>query len=91
MSTLVALPVLASIVFAGSPFLTCSCILDSFSLSLRLASVWATVEFAITGTTGLMLGVSGRLKDYGLTAGALLLNCSQVLSIDGFLAKRKAK
>lgn len=59
----------------------------------RLASVWATVEFAITGTTGLMLGVSGLLKDYGLMAGAivLLLNGSQVLSIDGFLAKRMAK
>ena len=59
----------------------------------RLASVWATVEFAITGTIGLMLGVSGLLKDYGLMAGAivLLLNGSQLLSIDGVVAKRMAK
>lgn len=59
----------------------------------RLASVWATVEFAITGTTGLMLGVGGLLKDYGLMAGGivLLLNGSQRLSIDGLLAKRVAK
>lgn len=59
----------------------------------RLASVWATVEFAITGTVGLMLGVGGLLKDYGLMAGGivLLLNGSQLLSIDGFLAKRMGK
>ena len=59
----------------------------------RLASVWATVEFAITGTIGLMLGLSGLLKDYGLMAGAivLLLNGSQVLSIDGLIAKRMTK
>ena len=59
----------------------------------RLASVWATVEFAITGTVGLVMGVGGLLKDYGLMACGivLLLNGSQVLSIDGLLAGNKAK
>jgi uncharacterized membrane protein YphA (DoxX/SURF4 family) len=59
----------------------------------RLASVWATVEFAITGTIGLMGGLGGLLKDYGLMAGGLvlLLNGSQLLSVDGLLAKRTAK
>jgi uncharacterized membrane protein YphA (DoxX/SURF4 family) len=54
----------------------------------RLASIWATVEFAITGTAGLIMGVGALLKDYGLMAGGivLLLNGSQVLSIDGLLA-----
>jgi len=51
------------------------------------------VEFAITGTTGLMIGVSGLVKDLGLMAGAsvLLLNDSQLLSLDGLLAKKMGK
>jgi uncharacterized membrane protein YphA (DoxX/SURF4 family) len=59
----------------------------------RLASVWATVEFAVTGTVGLTLGVGAILKDYGLMTGGivLLLNGSQVLSIDGLLTGNIAK
>lgn len=59
----------------------------------RLASVWATVEFAITGTAGLTMGVGALLKDYGLMTGGivLLLNGSQALSVDGLFAKRMAK
>ena len=59
----------------------------------RLASIWATVEFAITGTAGLAMGVGGLLKDYGLMACGivLLLNGSQVLSIDGLLDRSTAK
>jgi len=59
----------------------------------RLASVWGTIEFAITGTVGLTMGIGALTKDYGLMAGAivLLLNGSPLLSIDGFLAESKAK
>jgi len=59
----------------------------------RLASVWATVEFAITGTVGLIMGVGGLLKDYGLMAGGivLLLNGSQLLSLDGLLTENTKK
>ena len=59
----------------------------------RLASVWATVEFAITGTFGLIMGLGALMKDYGLMAGGivLLLNGSQFLSIDGLLADAKKK
>jgi uncharacterized membrane protein YphA (DoxX/SURF4 family) len=62
-------------------------------LLTRLVSVWAVVEFAITGTIGLTTGTSGLLKDYGLMAGALvlLLNGSQKLSLDGLLAKKMGK
>ena len=59
-------------------------------LLTRLASVWAVVEFAITGTVGLMNGVPALVKDYGLMAGALvlLLNGSQLLSIDGLIGQK---
>jgi len=59
----------------------------------RLVSVWALVEFAITETTGLMIGNSGLAKDLGLMAGALVLvmNGSQLLSLDGLLAKKVEK
>jgi uncharacterized membrane protein YphA (DoxX/SURF4 family) len=59
-------------------------------LLTRLVSVWAIIEFAITGTTGLLMGTSGLLKDFGLLAGALvlLLNGSLLLSLDGWLAKK---
>lgn len=62
-------------------------------LLTRLASVWAVVEFAITGTTGVMTGSAGLAKDFGLFAGALvlLLNGSMLLSIDGVIAKRRNK
>lgn len=50
----------------------------------RLAAVWGVVEFAITGTSGI-------LGDYTRMAGALvlLLNGSLLLSIDGLIAKKK--
>jgi uncharacterized membrane protein YphA (DoxX/SURF4 family) len=59
-------------------------------LLTRLTSVWPVVEFAITGTVGLMGGIGALTKDYGLMAGALVLlaNGSPLLSIDGLLAKK---
>lgn len=59
-------------------------------LLTRLTSVWAVVEFAITGTTGLMAGQAALTKDFGLMAGGLVLlfNGSLALSIDGLLAKK---
>ncbi len=59
-------------------------------LATRLAAVWGVVEFAITGTNGLLRGVPG---DYALMAGSLvlLLNGSLLLSIDGLIAKKKKK
>ena len=62
-------------------------------LMTRLVSVWALVEFAITGTTGLMIGNSGLVKDIGLMAGALVLvmNGSQLLGLDGLLANKVEK
>jgi len=55
----------------------------------RLAAVWGVVEFAITGTNGLI--TRGFLNDYALMAGSLvlLLNGSLLLSIDGLIAKKK--
>ena len=60
-------------------------------LLTRLTAVWAIVEFAITGTSGVLAGNVGLAKDFGLLAGALvlLLNGSPALSIDGLVAKRK--
>lgn len=62
-------------------------------LLTRLVSVWAVVEFAITGTIGLTIGQGGLIKDFGLMAGALVLvmNGSQKLSLDGVLAKQEVK
>jgi uncharacterized membrane protein YphA (DoxX/SURF4 family) len=62
-------------------------------LMTRLASIWTVVEFAITGTAGLIAGQAGLIKDFGLMAGAivLLLNGSQLLSVDGLIAKRIGK
>ncbi|MGA3108032.1 MAG: DoxX family protein [Candidatus Bathyarchaeia archaeon] len=62
-------------------------------LLTRLVSVWAVVEFAITGTIGLTIGQGGLIKDFGLMAGALVLlvNGSQKLSLDGLLAKQAVK
>ena len=59
----------------------------------RLASVWGTIEFAITGTAGLTMGIGALMKDYGLMAGAivLLLNGSPLLSVDGLLAEKTAR
>jgi len=55
----------------------------------RLAAVWGVVEFAITGTNGLI--TRGFINDYALMAGSLvlLLNGSLLLSIDGLIAKKK--
>ena len=60
-------------------------------LATRLTSVWAVVEFAITGTTGVLAGNAGLAKDFGLMAGALVLlfNGSPKLSIDGLIAKKR--
>jgi hypothetical protein len=55
--------------------------------------VWAVVEFAITGTTGVLTGRVGLAKDFGLLAEALvlLLNGSPLLSIDGLIARKVSK
>lgn len=62
-------------------------------LATRLISIWAIIEFAITGTTGIMGGNAGLAKDLGLFAGGLvlLMNGSLVLSVDGWLAKKSNK
>jgi uncharacterized membrane protein YphA (DoxX/SURF4 family) len=62
-------------------------------LLTRLTSVWPIVEFAITGTTGILTGSSGLTKDFGLLAGALVLlaNGSPLLSIDQLIAKKTSK
>jgi uncharacterized membrane protein YphA (DoxX/SURF4 family) len=59
-------------------------------LLTRLVAIWPVVEFAITGTVGLMGGVGALTKDYGLLAGALVLlaNGSPFLSVDGIVAKK---
>ncbi len=60
-------------------------------LLTRIVSVWALVEFAITGSTGVMIGNPGLAKDFALFAGALglLLNGCFLLSIDALLAKSR--
>lgn len=62
-------------------------------LLTRLTAVWPVVEFAITGSVGLMGGIGALTKDYGLMAGALVLlaNGSPLLSIDGLIAKKANK
>ena len=62
-------------------------------LLTRLTSVWPTVEFAITGTIGILTGTSGLTKDFALFAGALVLlaNGSPLLSIDQLIAKKTSK
>ena len=62
-------------------------------LLTRLTSIWAIVEFAITGIIGVLGGNAGLAKDFGLLAGALVLlaNGSPLLSIDGLIAKKTNK
>jgi len=57
----------------------------------RLAAIWPVVEFAITGSFGLLNGNVGLAHDYALFAGGLVLLCagSPVLSIDSLLAKNR--
>lgn len=57
----------------------------------RLVAVWPVVEFAITGTFGVLTGSIGLFHDYAIFAGALVLlfNGSPVLSVDSLIAKHK--
>ena len=57
----------------------------------RLAAIWPVVEFAMTGTTGLLTGNIGLTHDYALFAGGLVLLCtgSPVLSLDSLLGKNR--
>ncbi len=59
-------------------------------LATRLAAIWPVVEFAITGTTGVLTGNIGLAHDYALFAGGLVLlfTGSPALSIDNLLAKK---
>lgn len=59
-------------------------------LATRLAAIWPAVEFAITGTTGVLTGNIGLAHDYALFAGGLVLlfTGSPALSIDSLLAKK---
>ena len=59
----------------------------------RLAAIWPVVEFAITGTTGVLTGNIGLAHDYAFFAGGLVLlfTGSPVLSVDSLLAKRRKK
>lgn len=58
----------------------------------RLPAVWGIIEFAITGTSGVLAGNIGLAKDLGLLAASLVLlaNGSPKLSLDGVIAKRKS-
>lgn len=61
-------------------------------LATRLPAIWGVVEFAITGTTGVLSGNVGLAKDFGLMTASLVLlvNGSPKLSLDGIIAKRKS-
>jgi uncharacterized membrane protein YphA (DoxX/SURF4 family) len=58
-------------------------------LATRLVAIWPVVEFAITGTFGVLNGSIPLVHDYALFAGALVLLMygSPKLSVDGLLAK----
>jgi len=53
--------------------------------------VWPVVEFAITGTVGVLTGSIPLVHDYAICAGALvlLLNGNPKLSVDGLIAKHR--
>lgn len=60
-------------------------------LLVRLASVWAVIQFAIIGTTLFLAGNIGQaLYHTSILAASLvlLLNGSPELSLDGLIAKR---
>jgi uncharacterized membrane protein YphA (DoxX/SURF4 family) len=66
----------------------------SFILGLvvRLASVWAVIQFAIIGTRLVLAGNTGQSLVLALLLAAslvLLLNGSQKLSLDGLIAKHR--
>ncbi|MGA3297827.1 MAG: TQO small subunit DoxD [Candidatus Bathyarchaeia archaeon] len=66
----------------------------SFILGLvvRLASVWAVIQFAIIGTSLVLAGNTGQSLVLALLLAAslvLLLNGSQKLSLDGLIAKHR--
>jgi uncharacterized membrane protein YphA (DoxX/SURF4 family) len=58
-------------------------------LFTRLVAIWPVVEFAITGTFGVVTG-SGLFHDYAICACGLVLlfTGSPALSVDSLLAKR---
>jgi uncharacterized membrane protein YphA (DoxX/SURF4 family) len=67
----------------------------SFILGLvvRLASVWAVIQFTIIDTSLILAGNTGQSLVLALLLAAslaLLLNGSQKLSLDGLIAKYKA-
>lgn len=61
-------------------------------LATRLPAIWGVIEFAITGTSGVLAGNVGLAKDFALLAASLVLvvNGSPRLSLDGIIAKRKS-
>jgi uncharacterized membrane protein YphA (DoxX/SURF4 family) len=66
----------------------------SFILGLvvRLASVWAFIQFAIIGTSLVLAGNTGQSLVLALLLAAslvLFLNGSQKLSLDGLIAKHR--
>ena len=66
----------------------------SFILGLvvRLASIWAVIQFAIIGTSLVLAGNTAQSLVLALLLAAslvLLLNGSQKLSLDGLIAKRR--
>lgn len=58
-------------------------------VATRLVVIWPIIEFAITGTFGLLTGSIPLVHDYALCAGALVLLAygSPKLSVDGLIAK----
>jgi len=62
-------------------------------LFTRLVAIWPAVEFAITGTFGVLNGSIPLVHDYALCAGALVLFTygSPKLSLDDLLARRQLR
>jgi uncharacterized membrane protein YphA (DoxX/SURF4 family) len=60
-------------------------------MATRLVAIWPIVEFAITGTFGLLTGSIPLVHDYALCASALVLLTygSPKLSVDGLIAKNR--
>jgi uncharacterized membrane protein YphA (DoxX/SURF4 family) len=88
------------VTYVVTVFETLAAIALLFGFLTRFAALWGVFEFAITGARGWfgtwfspthITGNFGLLKDFGLMGLALtlFLNGSLVLSLDGYLARRR--
>jgi uncharacterized membrane protein YphA (DoxX/SURF4 family) len=82
-----------TVFYIATTFETVAAILLILGLATRLGALWGVVEFFINGTTGTLIGSVGLFHDYGLFGMnlVLLLYGSKVLSIDGLIARMRAK